>query len=66
MRNENAGDADVVVQLSQPAPKLLTHLRVERAERFVQEQDARLDGESAGQRDALALAARKLRGNRPA
>ena len=61
VRHEDAGDADLVVQLPQPAPQLQTNLRVERAERFVQEQDARLDGERARQRDALALAAGELR-----
>src|SRR5690606_3671940 len=36
-------------------------LGVECAERLVEEQDARLDGERPGQGDALALAAGKLR-----
>ena len=42
--------------------QVLAHLGVERAERLVEEQHARLDGERAGERDALALAARQLRG----
>ena len=37
------------------------HLGVERAEGLVEQQDARLDGERAGERDALALAAGELR-----
>ena len=61
VRDEDAGDVDVVVQLAQPAAQLLAHLGVERAERLVEQQHARLDGERAGQRDALALAAGELR-----
>jgi hypothetical protein len=48
------------VQASQPPAQLLPHLRVERAERFVEEQDARLHGERARQRDALPLPAGEL------
>ena len=62
MRHEDARDADLVVQLPQPAPQLLAHLRIERAERLVEEQHAGLDGERSRERDALALAARELRG----
>ena len=59
--DEDAGDVQLVVQAAQPAPQLLAHLGVERAEGLVEQQHARLDGERAGQRDALALAARELR-----
>ena len=59
--HEHGGDMDLVVQLAQPAPQLLADLGVERAERLVEQQDARLDGERARQRDALALAAGQLR-----
>jgi hypothetical protein len=48
------------VQPAQPAAQLLAHLGVERAERLVEQQHARLDRQSAGQRDALPLAARQL------
>jgi hypothetical protein len=51
----------VVVQAAQPAAQLLAHLGVERAEGLVEQQDLRLDGQRPGQRDALALAAGKLR-----
>ncbi len=43
-------------------PHLQPELRVEVAERFVEEQEPRLDHERAGQRDALLLAAAHLRG----
>ena len=42
--------------------QLLAHGRVERAERLVEQQHAGLDGERAGQRHALPLAARELGG----
>ena len=61
VRDEDAGDVQLVVQAAQPAPQLLAHLGVERAEGFVEQQHARLDRERTGQRDALALATRKLR-----
>ena len=48
-------------KFAQPAAQFLAHLRVERAKRLVQQQHLRLHGERAGQRDALALAAGKLR-----
>ena len=49
-----------VVDLAQPAAQLAAHLRVERAERLVEQQHLRLDRQRAGQRDALALAAGEL------
>ena len=48
-------------KLAQPAAQFLPHLRVERAERLVEQQHFRFHGERAGERDALALAAGKLR-----
>ena len=51
-------------QFAQPPAQLLPHLRVERAERLIQQQHLRLHGERAGQRDALALATGKL-GRKP-
>ena len=51
----------LVVQLAQPAAQFLAHLGVERAERFVEQQHARLDRQRARQGDALALAAGQLR-----
>src|SRR3954453_6324537 len=50
------------MQAAQPLPQLLAHLGVERAERLVEQQDARLDGERARQRDTLALATGELAG----
>ena len=60
VRDEHAGDVQFVVQAAQPATQLLAHLGVERAERLVEQQHARLDGERARQRNALALAAGEL------
>ena len=60
MGDEDAGDVELVVQPAQPAAQLLAHLGVERAERLVEQQHLGLDGQRAGQRDALALAAGEL------
>ena len=60
VRDEHRRHVDLVVQVAQPAPQLLADLGIERAERLVEQQDARLDGERAGKRHALALAAGKL------
>ena len=59
--DEDAGDVQLVVQPAQPAAQLLAHLGVERAERLVEQQHARLDRQRARQRHALALAAGELR-----
>ena len=53
------------MQPAQPAPHLLPHQGVERAEGLVEQQQARLDRERAGERHALALAARDLLGVAP-
>ncbi len=50
------------MQAAQPAAQLLAYLGIERAERLVEQQHARLHRQGAGQRDALTLAARELRG----
>ena len=42
-------------------PQVGAHLGVERAERLVEQQHLRVDGERAGQRHPLALAAGQLR-----
>ena len=60
VRDEHARHVHLVVQPAQPAAQLLAHLRVERAERLVEQQHLRLDRERARERDALALAAREL------
>ena len=41
MGDEQSGMAGLVVELAQPAAQFLAHLGVERAERLVQQQDAR-------------------------
>ena len=58
--DQDGGDVDLVVQAPQPLAQLRAHLRVERAERLVEQQHARLDRERAGERHALALAAGEL------
>src|SRR5690606_34023446 len=60
--DEDGGVAGGVVDRAQPAAQLAADLRVERAERLVEQQYLRLDRHGAGERDALALAAGKLRG----
>jgi hypothetical protein len=66
VRDEHAGHVQIVVQAAQPAAQFLAHLGVQRAERLVEQQHARLHGQRASQRDTLALAARQLRGKRSA
>src|SRR5262245_17524538 len=46
---------------AQPATQLLAHLGIERAERLIEQQQRRLDGERTRQRHALTLAAGELR-----
>ena len=60
--DEHGGVTGAIVDVAQPAAQLAADLGVERAEGLVEEQDARLDGQRAGERDALALAAGELRG----
>ncbi len=45
----------------QPAAQVLPHSRIQRAERLVEQQDLRLDGQRARERHALPLAAGQLR-----
>ena len=49
------------MQAPQPGAQVGADVGVERAERLVEQQHARLDRERAGERHALALAARELR-----
>ena len=60
VRDVDEGDPDVVLDRLQLELHLLAQLQVERAERLVEQQHARLVHERAGQRDALLLAAREL------
>ena len=64
MGDEDRGEAEALLQRAQLPPHLHAHLGVEVRERLVEQQHLRLDGERAGQRDPLLLAARELR--RPA
>ena len=59
--DEHRDQAKLLVQLAQPAAQADAHLRVQRAERFVKQQQVRLNRQRAGQRHALALAAGQLR-----
>ena len=60
VRHEDRRHVHLVVQAPQPGAQLLAHPRVERAERLVEQQHRRLDGERAGERHPLALAAGEL------
>src|SRR3569833_2964713 len=59
--DEDRGEADLVVDGAQRLAQFAPHLGVERADRLVEEEDAGLAGERAGEGDALALAAGELR-----
>ena len=62
MGHEDRGVAGLVVDFAEPLAELLANLRVESTEGLVEEEDARLDREGAGEGDALALAAGELLG----
>ena len=59
VRHEDAGEAHSVVQRAQPHAKAFAHLRIERAEWFVEQQQPGLDRQRAGKCDALTLARRR-------
>ncbi len=58
--DEDGGDPGLVMHPAQPVAQLLAHLGVQGAERLVQQEHARLDGQGAGQGHALLLAAGQL------
>ena len=60
--DDDERDADLALDRLQLDLHLLAQLEVEGAERFVEQQHPRPSDECAGQRDALTLAARQLRG----
>ena len=61
VRDDHRRHVHLVVQAAQPLAQVLADAGVERAERLVQQQHLGLDGQCAGQRHALPLAARELR-----
>ena len=60
VRDVDERDADLALQRAQLELQLLAQLRVERAERLVEQQHPRVEHERAGQRHALLLAAGQL------
>lgn len=58
--HEHAGEFQLFMQLTQPATQLFTHLRIQRAKRFIKQQNLRFYSQRARQRHALFLAAGKL------
>ncbi len=60
VRDEDRRDAEPLMQAAHPAPHILAHERIERAEGLVEQEKPRLDRQRPGQCDALALAARDL------
>src|SRR5215210_517043 len=60
--DQDRRDVDIIVQPAKPGSELLAHAGVEGADRLVEEEDLRLDGEGSGQGHPLALASRELRG----
>ena len=61
MGDVDRGDADALLQRAQLVPQLQPHLVVEVRHRLVEQQQVRVDRQRAAERDALALAAGKLR-----
>ena len=62
VRHEDCRDLDRIVQFAQPTAQFTPDSGIERTERLIEQQHLRLDRQGAGERDALALAARELRG----
>src|SRR4051794_37952364 len=60
VRDDDRRHVHLVVQAPQPGAQLLADAGVERAERLVEQQHARLDRERTGERHPLALATREL------
>ena len=60
--DEDRREPGAVVNFAQPNAQVLADLGVQRAERLVEQEHARLDGERAGEGDALLLPAGELRG----
>ncbi|CAH0206323.1 hypothetical protein SRABI106_01646 [Rahnella aquatilis] len=58
--HEHAGEFQFFMQLTQPAAQLFTHLCVQRAKRFIQQQNLRFNRQRTGQRHTLFLTAGKL------
>ena len=63
--DEDEGDADLALQRGQLRPQRVAELRVERAQRLVEEQDRRFEDQGPGQGDALLLSSRHLVGATP-
>ena len=61
MGDMDGGEAEAVLQRLDLGAQLHAHLGVEIGQRLVEQQEIGLDGERPAERDALALAARKLR-----
>ena len=61
VRDEHRRHVHLLVQAAQPVAQLGAHAGVERAERLVEQEDARLRGERARESHPLPLAARELR-----
>lgn len=55
--DEEGGEADLVVELAEPEAEFFADFGVEGAEGLVEEEDFGVDGEGAGEGDALALSA---------
>ena len=63
VRDEDRGDPQLALDAVDGAPQIDADLRVERAERLVEQQDLGAVRERAGERDALLLAAGELAGH---
>ncbi len=61
MGHEYAGKFQFFMQLTQPATQLFTHLRIQRAKRFIKQQNLRFYSKRTRQRHTLFLPAGKLR-----
>ena len=60
MGHEDRGEADPLVKFPEPAAEVFAHLGIQRAERFVEQQHFRLDGQRSRKGHPLALAAGEL------
>ena len=62
MADEEVGEAEAALKLAHQVQDLRLHRDIQRAGGFVADQEVRLGGQRAGDRDALALAAAELVG----
>jgi len=60
--HDHCGDVHLIVEVAEPGPELLAHLRVESTEGFIKKQHLGLNSQGSGERNTLTLPTRELGG----